>query len=323
MAIKNKSKVAISVVVPVFNEENNIEPFLSRCLPVLNKISKKFEIIFALDPSSDLTEDTILKFRNVDKRIKLVCLSRKFGQPAATMAGIRYSSGDRVVVIDIDLQDPPELILDLNAKMNEGFEVVYATRRSRDGETFVKKAVANLGYKLINGLSEVKIPQNTGDFRIMSRLVVNEINAMTEKHGFLRGLVAYIGFNQTAIYYDRARRYSGKGNYNKFLGSLRIGLNGLVGFSAKPLNIMSIIGATVATLSFLLGFWYFIQKLIGISLSPGLSTTIIAITFFAGVQLFSLGLLGEYISRIYDEVKDRPNYIVKQKYGFENNFNEK
>jgi dolichol-phosphate mannosyltransferase len=244
-------------------------------------------------------------------------MSRRFGQPAATIAGLTFSTGKRVVVIDVDLQDPPEVILDLDKKMNEGFDVVYATRRTRDGETFVKKIFAKFGYKVINSLSEVQIPKNTGDFRMMSRRVVIEICALSEKHGFLRGLVAYVGFNQTGISYDRDSRHSGKGNYNRYLGSLRIGVNGLVGFSAKPLNFMSIFGGLIAGFSFLLGGWYAIQKIMGATLTPGLSTSVILITFFSGIQLLSLGLLGEYVSRIYDEVKNRPMYIVESKIGFD------
>jgi dolichol-phosphate mannosyltransferase len=284
---------------------------------VIAEVSQSSEIIFVLDPSPDNTEQRIVDSSKANSNIKLIKMSRRFGQPAATMAGLAYSSGKRVVVIDVDLQDPPEVILQLDKKMNEGYDVVYATRRTREGETFVKKIFAKLGYKVINRLSDVQIPMNTGDFRMMSRRVVNEICALGEKHGFLRGLVAYVGFNQTGIFYDRDSRNAGKGNYNRYLGSLRIGVNGLVGFSAKPLNFMSLFGGLIACLSFLLGGWYAIQRILGVSLTPGLSTSVILITFFAGVQLLSLGLLGEYVSRIYDEVKNRPMYIVDSKIGFD------
>ena len=309
--------IDISIVIPVYKEESNILPFLGRLLPVIGEISKTFEVIFVLDPSPDNTEKIIVENSNSNSNIKLIKMSRRFGQPAATMAGLAYSSGKRVVVIDVDLQDPPELIIELSRKMDEGFDVAYATRRTREGETFIKKIFAKLGYKVINSLSEVQIPKNTGDFRMMSRRVVDEICALNEKHGFLRGLVAYVGFNQTGILYDRDSRHSGKGNYNRYLGSLRIGINGLVGFSARPLNIMSAFGGGVASFSFLLGGWYAIQKIFRVSLTPGLSTTVILISFFAGIQLLSLGLVGEYISRIYDEVKSRPMYIVEEKVGFD------
>jgi dolichol-phosphate mannosyltransferase len=188
---------------------------------------------------------------------------------------------------------------------------------SRDGETVVKRLIAQIGYKLINSLSDVQIPRNTGDFRLMSRRIVNELCNLNESHGFLRGLVAYVGFNQTSVYYKRDVRFAGKGNYNRYFGSLRIGLNGLIGFSAKPLNLMSIFGALISSFSFLLGTWYAGQKFLGINLTPGLSTTVILLCFFAGIQLLSLGLMGEYVSRIYDEVKRRPMYIVDKSVGFE------
>jgi glycosyltransferase involved in cell wall biosynthesis len=309
--------VNLSIVIPVYKEEPNIVPFLNRLLPVVKIISGTSEVIFVLDPSPDKTEQTILEICKVNPSIKLVKLSRRFGQPAATIAGLAHSRGTRVVVIDVDLQDPPEVILELNSKMDEGFDVVYATRRTRDGETFVKKVFAKFGYRVINSLTEVQIPKNTGDFRMMSRRVVNEVCALNEKHGFLRGLVAYVGFNQTGVFYDRDSRHSGNGNYNRYLGSLRIGLNGLVGFSSKPLNYMSLFGGVIAGFSFLLGGWYTLQKILGVSLTPGLSTTVILVSFFAGIQLLSLGLVGEYVSRIYDEVKNRPMYIVENRVGFD------
>jgi glycosyltransferase involved in cell wall biosynthesis len=315
--VKVESLRNLSIIVPVYNEESNVLPFLKRLIPVIDKLTSDYEVIFVLDPSTDKTEDVIVHSSKLNSNIKLLKMSRRFGQPAATMAGLAYSKSERVVIIDVDLQDPPELIIDLYRKMDEGFDVVYATRRTREGETFFKKIFAKTGYKVINSLSEVQIPKNTGDFRIMSRRVVDEISILNDKHGFLRGLVAYVGFNQTGIQYARDSRNAGKGKYNRYLGSLRIGLNGLVGFSAKPLNIMSLLGGSVAGLSFLLGGWYAIQKIFGVYLTPGLSTTVILISFFAGIQLLSLGLVGEYISRIYDEVKNRPTYIVDRKIGFD------
>ena len=307
----------LSIIVPVYKEQENIEPFLKRLVPVVSELTPEYEIIFALDPSPDATEEKVSFFSYGNPRIKLLKFSRRFGQPAATIAGLTYASGDRCVVIDVDLQDPPELITKMFKKMDEGFDVVYATRRNREGETILKKVVAKVGYKVINTLSEVQIPRDTGDFRIMSRRVIDELISLQESHGFLRGLVAFIGFNQTSIEYDRDKRYIGKGNYNRFFGSIRIGLNGLIGFSSKPLNLMSAFGALTAGMSFLLGLWYLFQKLAGIALTPGLSTTVIFISFFAGIQLLSLGLVGEYVSRIYDETKRRPMYIVDKKMNFD------
>ena len=310
MRTMDRKSEQISVVVPVYNEEKNIRPFLLRLEPVLEKIVHSYEIIFVLDPCADQTESIIVEEAQRNPVIRLLVMSRRFGQPAATMAGLLRSSGDYCVVIDVDLQDPPELIEDLYKEASKGYEVVYATRRSRTGENYVKKKVSSLGYWLINKLSEVPIPPETGDFRIMSRRVIEELSKLNECHAFLRGLVAYVGFSQSRVLFDRDERYRGSGKYNKITGSLSIGLNGLIAFSRRPLQIMSFVGFSVALVSFLLGAWYVFQKLVGIELTPGLSTIVLVVTFFSGVQLFALGLVGEYIGRIYDEVKGRPPYIV-------------
>jgi len=311
-----ESSTKISVVVPVYKEEANISIFLSRTEAVLNALGVSYEIIFALDPSPDRTEEVICAEIVRNPNIKLLVFSRRFGQPAATMAGILCCLGAACVVIDVDLQDQPELIEKMYAELSSGFDVVYAKRRSRKGETFVKRLVSNLGYWLINKLSDVKIPRDTGDFRIMNRRVIEELRRLNESHGFLRGLVAYVGFKQTFIEYDRDERFAGVGKYNRFFGSLKIGLNGLISFSARPLFVMSIIGFMLSLLSFLLGAWYVVQKLLGVDLTAGLSTTVLFVTFFAGVQLFGLGLIGEYVGRIYDEVKRRPMYIVDRRVNF-------
>jgi len=303
--------VEITVVVPVYKEEKNIRPFLERMEPALQAISERYEILFCLDPSPDNTEQVIAAEIQRNRRIKLVVFSRRFGQPAATLAGIALAKGAATVVIDVDLQDPPELIAEMHAKMKEGFDVVYAKRRSRKGETLPKRFISWVGYGVINRLSDVRIPRDTGDFRIMSRRVCDEITKLNEGHGFLRGLVAYVGFPQAFVEYDRDARHSGTGHYNRFTGSLKIGLNGIISFGSRPLQLMSIMGFIVATFSFLLGAWYVISKVAGIlPYTPGLPTTVLVVTFFSGVQLLSLGLMGEYIGRIYDEVKRRPKYII-------------
>lgn len=300
----------LSIIVPVYKEAANIKPFLTRMEAVLNKMNLTYDIIFCLDPSPDNTESIIQAEIERNPNIKLILFSRRFGQPSATMAGILYCQGQACVVIDVDLQDPPELIDAMYQKLNDGYEVVYAKRKSRKGETLVKRVISYFGYKLINKLSDVQIPRNTGDFRIMTRKVIEEIRRLNESHGFLRGLVAYVGFKQAFIEYDRDPRFAGKGNYNRITGSLKIGLNGLISFSSRPLQMMSIAGASIAAFSFLLGAFYVLQKIYGIQLTPGLSTTVIIVTFFSGVQLLCLGLMGEYVGRIYDEVKRRPMYIV-------------
>jgi glycosyltransferase involved in cell wall biosynthesis len=302
--------VDLSVVVPVYNEEDSIRPFLTRLEPVLARISESYEILFCLDPSPDRTEEVITKEIQRNRRIKLIVFSRRFGQPAATLAGIALAAGDATCVIDVDLQDPPELIASLHAKRAEGYDVVYAKRRSRQGETLIKRAVSWVGYGIINRLGDVAIPRNTGDFRIMSRRVCDELTRLHEGHGFLRGMVAYVGFPQTFVEYDRDPRHAGAGHYNRFYGSLKIGLNGIISFGSRPLQMMSLLGVGVAGFSFLLGAWYVVSKIAGWPYNPGLPTIVLVVSFFSGMQLLSLGLMGEYVGRIYDEVKRRPKYIV-------------
>ena len=305
-------KQLLSVVVPVYKEEKNIEPFLLRIVPVLTSLEMPYEIIFCLDPSPDKTYEVINSFIDENDSIKLIQFSRRFGQPSATMAGILHCKGDICVVIDVDLQDPPELIPQMVEKYREGFNVVYARRRTREGETLIKRVVSYAGYQVINRFSDVKIPTNTGDFRLIDRIIIEELRKLNETHGFLRGLVAFVGFKQTCIEFDRDRRYSGKGNYNRFTGSLKIGLNGLISYSSKPLQIMAAFGAIVALFGFIMAVSYFIQWLLVPDITPGLPSTIIFITIFAGIQLLSIGLLGEYVARIYDEVKGRPMYIISE-----------
>jgi len=315
---KNKmAPLNISVVVPVYKEEHGIRPFLARLESVIGRMKVGYEVIFALDPSPDRTEEVIIEEINRNPVIKLLVFSRRFGQPAATMAGIMHAKGDTCVTIDVDLQDQPELIEPMYARLKEGYEVVYAKRRSRKGETLIKQWVSTIGYFVINRLSDVAIPRDTGDFRIMSRRVVEELRELNETHGFLRGLVAYVGFKQTFVEYDRDPRFTGKGKYNRLTGSLKIGLNGLIGFSIRPLQLMSLAGMSIAFFSFVLGAWYFVQKLYGVPLTPGLPTMVVAITFFSGIQLLALGVTGEYIGRIYEEVKRRPLNIVDRKVNFD------
>src|SRR5258707_8683726 len=274
------SIVDLSIVVPVYKEAGNIKPFLQRTEAVMAKMGVRYEIIFALDPSPDNTEAVILEEINRNPAIKLILFSRRFGQPAATMAGILNCTGQRCVVIDVDLQDQPEVIEQLYNKMAEGYEVVYAMRSSREGETLIKRAVSYFGYTVINRLSDVEIPRNTGDFRIMSRRVIEELRRLSETHGFLRGMVAYVGFRQAPLLYNRGARLPGNGNYHRPIGPLRIGINGLVGFSIRPLQVMSMAGFALAAISFMIGLFYVIQKIVEVDITPGLSTTVLVVTFF-------------------------------------------
>ncbi|HEY1476282.1 MAG TPA: glycosyltransferase family 2 protein [Chthoniobacterales bacterium] len=307
----------LSIIVPVYKEEGNVPEFLRRMACILDAVTKSYEIIFALDPSPDRTEEVILNARAHDPRIKLLKFSRRFGQPMATLAGLQYSSGDAVIVMDVDLQDPPELVVKMVEKWKEGYDVVYAQRKNRDGETWIKKLVAAVGYKTINRIAEVNIPPNTGDFRLMNRRVVAEINRLKECHGFLRGMVALVGFKQTSVLFDRPPRFAGKGNYNRFLGSLRIGFNGIFCFSNYTLTLSTQLGFIIAICAFLVGFVYALLKIAGVPFPLGNPTIVILVLFLGGIQLVSIGILGEYIGRIYEEVKERPRFIVESSHGFD------
>jgi polyisoprenyl-phosphate glycosyltransferase len=310
-------RVDLSVVVPAYNEEGNIDHVYTRLRDVLDSLGVTWELIFSVDPSTDRTEELILALRRKDPRVKLLSFSRRFGQPMATIAGLEASSGDAAVVIDCDLQDPPELIRDMVDRWRQGYDVVYAQRRSREGETLAKRIVSAVGYRVIARIAEVEIPPNTGDFRLMSRRVVDQVVSLRESHGFLRGLVALVGFRQTAVQYDRDPRAGGAGKYNRFLGSLVIGMNGIVGFSLYPLRFISLLGIAFSLIAFLFAVAYIALKLSGFPFPVGNPTIVIAVAFFSGIQLFSLGVMGEYVGRIYNEVRQRPKYIVESRYGFE------
>lgn len=307
----------LSVVVPVFKEEKNIQEFLRRMKPLLSGITPDHEIVFALDPSPDRSEEVIREEFRKDPRVKLLKFSRRVGQPMATIAGLAHTQGDAVVVMDVDLQDPPELVTAMVAKWRDGYDVVYAQRRTRDGETWIKRLVAYAGYKLINRIADVDIPPNTGDFRLMSRRVVNEVVRLKESHGFLRGMVSLVGFKQTSLPFDRKARFDGTGNYNRFFGSIRIGMNGIVCFSNSLLSLSTLSGFVIAGISFLTAIVYLVMKLAGFPFPLGNPTIVILVLFMGGIQLISVGILGEYIGRIYEEVKARPKWILDEKLGVE------
>jgi len=312
----NSTNTILSFVVPVYNEEDNIREYIGCLEPILEPITREYEIIFALDPSTDLSEEVILQLRKLNPRIKMLKLSRRFGQPMATLAGLQFSSGQAVIVMDVDLQDPPELVPDMVREWRAGYDVVLPQRRTRTGEPWIKKVVSAIGYKLIVRIADVKIDPNTGDFRLMSRRVVEEVLRLKESHGFLRGMVAVVGFKRVIIPFDRPPRQAGKSNYNPFLGSLRIGFNGVFCFSTVALTFATQLGFLIAVGSFLLMTIYLIYKIMGWEIVWGNPTTIILISFLGGVQLISIGILGEYIARIYEEVRGRPKYIVDRAIGF-------
>lgn len=307
----------LSIIVPVYKEEKNIPEFLRRVQAILTPITADYEVIFSMDPSPDRTEAVVLEHRAGDERIKLLKFSRRVGQPMATLAGLEYARGDAVIVMDVDLQDPPELITDLVARWRDGYDIVLPQRRQRTGEPWLKQLVSAVGYKIINKIADVQIPPNTGDFRLMSRRVVNELVKLKESHGFLRGMVAVVGFKQCLLPFDRPPRHAGETNYNRFFGSLRIGFNGIFCFSTYALQLSTILGFIIAGFSFLLTAIYLFYKLMGWTILWGNPTLVILISFLGGIQLISVGILGEYIGRIYEEVRARPKFIVERTEGFD------
>jgi glycosyltransferase involved in cell wall biosynthesis len=306
----------LSLVVPVYREEKNIPEFIRRIGPILGAITEDYEIIFAMDPSPDRTEEVILELRRKDERIKLLKFSRRFGQPMSSLAGMQYSRGDAVIVMDVDMQDPPDLVAQMVAKWREGYDVVLPQRTRRTGEPFIKRIVAETGYKVINKIADVRIPPNTGDFRLMARRVVDEVVGLKESHGFLRGMVAVVGFRQYLLPFERPARFSGETKYNRFFGSLRIGFNGIFCFSTYALTLSTQLGFLIAGFSFVIAIAYLVMKLCGFPFPVGNPTMVILILFLGGIQLISVGILGEYIGRIYEEVRARPRFIVDRAEGF-------
>jgi glycosyltransferase involved in cell wall biosynthesis len=316
-AARRPAKRVLSIVVPTYNEQDNIRRMYARVIAALDRLELEWELIFSVDPCTDRTEELILQLCAEDPRVKMLRFSRRFGQPMATMAGLEAARGDAVVVVDCDLQDPPELIPELVERWLEGYDVVYAQRRTRAGETVPKRIVSAAGYRVIKRIADVDIPANTGDFRLMSRRVVDNVVALKEGHGFLRGLVGLVGFRQTSVLYDRDPRTGGASKYNRFLGSLVIGVNGIVGFSRYPLQLISLIGMVLSGLAFTLGVVYGALKLGGVPFPVGDATIVIAMSFFSGIQLLSLGVIGEYVGRIYDESRNRPKYIIESRHGWD------
>ncbi|MDC0326726.1 glycosyltransferase family 2 protein [Candidatus Pelagibacter sp.] len=312
-----RENIELSIIVPVHNEEHNIDEFVKSINKVcenINEIKKNYELIFVLDPSDDQTEQIIRDYCKKNQNISLIKMSRRFGQAACTIAGIENCRGKYCVVIDVDFQDPPEVIEKLYKKIVQGYDVVNAKRKSRSGINFFYKLLTYTGYKFINTFSETNIPSNTGDFRIFNKKIVNNLKNLKEKHNFLRGLISFVGFNQTHILYDRKERYKGKSHYSRIFGSLKIAVNGLVCYSNFLLNFVFWLGLGIAFLACLMSIFLVMNVYFGSKIYPiGLSSIILSILFIGGVQLISLGIVGQYIARIYDETKDRPKYIIDEK----------
>jgi glycosyltransferase involved in cell wall biosynthesis len=314
--LSGNNNLELSVVVPMFNEERNIEHFFEVLLDVMDSLEITYEIICINDGSIDQTLERLLSYHNDNSRIKIINLSRNFGKEAALTAGLRYASGKAVVPIDADLQDPPELIKTFIEEWRKGVDVVYAVRTKRHGDSFAKRFTANMFYSVINFFSKTPIPKNTGDFRIMDRRVVEVINRLPERTRFMKGLFAWVGFKQVAVYYDREPRYAGKTKWN-YWKLWNYALDGITVFSTSALKFWSYLGMVISLLAFLYGGYLVSRTLIYGMDVPGYASIMVSILFLGGLQLVSLGIIGEYLGRVYSEVKKRPLYIVSEVYGIE------
>ena len=309
-----KSDFLLSLIVPVYNEEANIGYFLSQALPVIKKYN--YEVIFVDDGSEDKTLSLLEKQARTNKRIKLISFSRNFGHQIALTAGYRYAKGDAVVTIDADLQDPPDLIDKMIAKWRRGYDIVYAKRKTRK-DTWFKKISAYLFYRFINLLSDVPIPTDVGDYRLLDRRVVQILNKLPEHSRFLRGLTSWLGFQQTFVYFDRNERRFGQTHY-PLSKMISFAIEGLTSFSTKPLTYITYLGLVTSLVGFL-GIIYALYR--RFFLPPayyvtGWTALFVAVLFLGGVQMIMLGIMGEYLGRIYREVQNRPHFIVKEKINF-------
>ncbi len=306
----------LSVVAPCFNEEGVLHELYRRISGVLDGAGEAWELVLVNDGSRDRTPEIMRELHDVDARVKVVDFARNFGHQIAVTAGMDYARGDAVVLIDADLQDPPELILEMLAKWREGYEVVYAIRAERKGETWFKEFTAKAFYRIIYKITDINIQMDTGDFRLMDRKVVAALKTMKEKHRFLRGMSVWVGFRQTGVKYVRAERYAGETKY-PLKKMLKFAMDGITSFSYFPLQLATYIGFVSAAIAVLGIIVTIILRLSGSHAFFGQATTLVSVLFLGGVQLICLGILGEYLGRIYDEVKGRPLYIVREALGFE------
>lgn len=302
-------KIQLSVIIPIYNEEENIFLLFDRLSSVINKLDVTKEFIFINDGSSDNSAYLIKALAEKHPFVKYIFFSRNFGHQAAVSAGIDKAKGDRIVIIDADLQDPPELISAMSQKMDEGFEVVYAKRKSREGESFFKKITAKIFYRILKKITSVNIPLDTGDFRIIDRKIADVLKQMPEQEKFLRGQIAWAGFRQTYVEYNRDERHAGKTGYT-FSKMLKLAINGITSFSDFPLKFATISGFFVAGISFLLMLYALYSRFISKVYVPGWASLMLTVLFIGGIQLISIGIIGEYISRMASNIKNRPLYII-------------
>ncbi len=304
------SKPTYTIIAPIYNEIDNIQTLYTRVCEVMDSTGEPWEFVMVDDGSSDGSTDAILELKKKDDKIVPVIFARNFGHQIAVTAGLDYSQGKAVTIIDADLQDPPEVILALIEKWKEGYEVVYATRSKREGETWFKRFTASAFYRLIQRITDINLPMDAGDFRLLDRKVVDVMGGMREKHRFLRGMSVWVGFRQTGVEYERAERLAGETKY-PLKKMFQLASDAITGFSYFPLQLATYLGFAFTGISFLAILALIILRLVGSQFLMGQAATLIAVLFLGGVQLLSIGMIGEYIGRLYDEAKGRPLYTVR------------
>lgn len=308
-------KARYSLVVPVFNEEAVIGETNRRLTGVMSALNDSYEIIYINDGSRDQTGLLIQEICRTDSRVKLLTFSRNFGHQTAITAGMDYASGDAVIVIDADLQDPPEIIPEMIERWKEGYEVVYGRRSSRRGETWFKRKTASLYYRLLNRMTDVEIPSDVGDFRLIDAKVRDALLTIPEHNRYIRGLISWLGFRQTAVEFARAPRFAGETKY-PLRKMIRLGIDGITSFSYKPLKVGILLGIILSVFSFCFLLFVFISRLFNlVVMEPGYASLMCVILFFFGIVLIMLGIIGEYIGRIFEEVKGRPLYVISDRTG--------
>jgi glycosyltransferase involved in cell wall biosynthesis len=307
----SEETLLLSVVVPAYNEEDVLVEFHRRLSAVLNDIEAQSEVVYINDGSKDSTLDIMRSLKEQDERVAILDLSRNFGKEIALTAGIDHTQGDAVVVIDADLQDPPELIAEMFEQWKEGYDTVYAKRIRRDGESVVKKTTSYLFYRLMQSIGRVQIPEDTGDFRILSRRAVDALKELREQHRFMKGLFTWIGFSQKAIPYERDPRYAGETKWN-YWRLWNLAIEGITSFTTVPLSYATYTGFITAFFSMLYGFYMIIRTVIFGNPVPGYPSLMVTVLFLGGIQLFAIGIVGEYLGRVFNETKGRPLYFVNE-----------
>ncbi|MFK7774893.1 MAG: glycosyltransferase family 2 protein [Saprospiraceae bacterium] len=301
----------ISVIIPVYNEEKNIQNLYNRLSQVMQNLEVTYELIFVNDGSKDASIGLIKVLSNKNKEVKYIDFSRNFGHQIAVTAGLDKTSGDAVVIIDADLQDPPELIAEMYQKRKEGFEVIYAKRKNRKGESFLKLWTARVFYRLLAKMTSISIPVDTGDFRMIDKKIVEVLREMPEKNKYLRGQISWVGFNQTFVEYDRQERQAGATGYT-YRKMLHFALDGITAFSDVPLKIVTYFGFMVSVIAFLVAIYALLAKFVWENSVPGWTSLMIAILFIGGIQMIAIGIIGEYLSRMNHNIRNRPLYIIRE-----------